>query len=146
MYLSYLLWGIKCITMLVIKMRVIKWGKGSLFVYVFKKYRFLLKNTGLWASKYRFVFPEVGMSDIDVFKLITHSTFWLSFVQCEKNLLNSLNKRWKLIYKGDNFDNFINLLWLSLCPRIMIWNQHALYALFKITIRSVFGWHDLIFI
>ena len=29
---------------------------------VFKKYRFLLKNTGLWASKYRFVFPEVGMS------------------------------------------------------------------------------------
>ena len=43
-------------------MRVIKWGKGSLFVYVFKKYRFLLKNTGLWASKYRFVFPEVGMS------------------------------------------------------------------------------------
>ena len=49
-------------TMLVIKMRVIKWGKGSLFVYVFKKYRFLLKNTGLWASKYRFVFPEVGMS------------------------------------------------------------------------------------
>ena len=45
-----------------IKMRVIKWGKGSLFVYVFKKYRFLLKNTGLWASKYRFVFPEVGMS------------------------------------------------------------------------------------
>ena len=52
----------KCITMLVIKMRVIKWGKGSLFVYVFKKYRFLLKNTGLWASKYRFVFPEVGMS------------------------------------------------------------------------------------
>ena len=52
----------KCITMLVIKIRVIKWGKGSLFVYVFKKYRFLLKNTGLWASKYRFVFPEVGMS------------------------------------------------------------------------------------
>ena len=51
-----------CETMLVIKMRVIKWGKGSLFVYVFKKYRFLLKNTGLWASKYRFVFPEVGMS------------------------------------------------------------------------------------
>ena len=50
------------IAMLVIKMRVIKWGKGSLFVYVFKKYRFLLKNTGLWASKYRFVFPEVGMS------------------------------------------------------------------------------------
>ena len=48
--------------MLVIKVRVIKWGKGSLFVYVFKKYRFLLKNTGLWASKYRFVFPEVGMS------------------------------------------------------------------------------------
>ena len=46
-------------------MRAIKWGKGSLFVYVFKKYRFLLKNTGLWASKYRFVFPEVGMSDID---------------------------------------------------------------------------------
>ena len=44
-------------------MRVIKWGKGSLFVYVFKKYRFLLKNTGLWASKYRFVFPEVGMSE-----------------------------------------------------------------------------------
>ena len=43
-------------------MRVIKWGKGSLFVYVFKKYRFLLKNTGLWASKYRFAFPEVGMS------------------------------------------------------------------------------------
>ena len=43
-------------------MRVIKWGKGSLFVYVFKKYRFLLKNTGLWASKYRFVFPEVGVS------------------------------------------------------------------------------------
>ena len=42
--------------------KVIKWGKGSLFVYVFKKYRFLLKNTGLWASKYRFVFPEVGMS------------------------------------------------------------------------------------
>ena len=32
-------------------------------MYVFKKYRFLLKNTGLWASKYRFVFPEVGMSD-----------------------------------------------------------------------------------
>ena len=31
-------------------------------MYVFKKYRFLLKNTGLWASKYRFVFPEVGMS------------------------------------------------------------------------------------
>ena len=30
-------------------------------MYVFKKYRFLLKNTGLWASKYRFVFPEVGM-------------------------------------------------------------------------------------
>ena len=46
-----------------IKMWVIKWGKGSLFVYVFKKYRFLLKNTGLWASKYRFVFPEVGMSE-----------------------------------------------------------------------------------
>ena len=41
-------------------------GKGSLFVYVFKKYRFLLKNTGLWASKYRFVFPEVGMSDTDI--------------------------------------------------------------------------------
>ena len=33
-------------------------------MYVFKKYRFLLKNTGLWASKYRFVFPEVGMSAI----------------------------------------------------------------------------------
>ena len=49
-------------SILVIKMRVIKWGKGSLFVYVLKKYRFLLKNTGLWASKYRFVFPEVGMS------------------------------------------------------------------------------------
>ena len=32
-------------------------------MYVFKKYRFLLNNTGLWASKYRFVFPEVGMSD-----------------------------------------------------------------------------------
>ena len=31
-------------------------------MYVFEKYRFLLKNTGLWASKYRFVFPEVGMS------------------------------------------------------------------------------------
>ena len=31
-------------------------------MYVFKKYRFLSKNTGLWASKYRFVFPEVGMS------------------------------------------------------------------------------------
>ena len=31
-------------------------------MYVFKKYRLLLKNTGLWASKYRFVFPEVGMS------------------------------------------------------------------------------------
>ena len=45
-------------------MRVIKWGKGSLFVYVFQKYRFLSKNTGLWASKYRFVFPEVGMSAI----------------------------------------------------------------------------------
>ena len=28
----------------------------------FKKYRCLLKNTSLWASKYRFVFPEVGMS------------------------------------------------------------------------------------
>ena len=42
-----------------------KWGKGSLFVYVFKKYRFLLKNTGLWASKYRFEFPEVGMSATD---------------------------------------------------------------------------------
>ena len=51
--------------MLVIKMRVIKCCKGSLFVYVFKKYRFLLKNTGLWASKYRFVFPEVGMSGYD---------------------------------------------------------------------------------
>ena len=49
--------------MLVIKMRFIKKGKGSLFVYVFKKYRFLLKNTSLWASKYRFVFPEVGMSE-----------------------------------------------------------------------------------
>ena len=35
-------------------------------MYVFKKYRFLLKNTGLWASKYRFVFPEVGMSDSEV--------------------------------------------------------------------------------
>ena len=34
-------------------------------MYVFKKYRFLLKNTGLWASKYRFVFPEVGMSGCD---------------------------------------------------------------------------------
>ena len=33
-------------------------------MYVFKKYRFLLKNTGLWASKYRFVFPEVGMSGV----------------------------------------------------------------------------------
>ena len=32
-------------------------------MHVLKKYRFLLKNTGLWASKYRFVFPEVGMSD-----------------------------------------------------------------------------------
>ena len=31
-------------------------------MYVFKQYRFLLQNTGLWASKYRFVFPEVGMS------------------------------------------------------------------------------------
>ena len=37
-------------------------NQSILFVYVFKKYRFLLKNTGLWASKYRFVFPEVGMS------------------------------------------------------------------------------------
>ena len=35
-------------------------------MYVFKKYRFLLKNTGLLASKYRFVFPEVGMSDARV--------------------------------------------------------------------------------
>ena len=35
-------------------------------MYVFKKYRFLLKNTGLWASKYRFVFPEVGMSVLEV--------------------------------------------------------------------------------
>ena len=34
-------------------------------MYVFKKYRFLLKRTGLWASKYRFVFPEVGMSAIE---------------------------------------------------------------------------------
>ena len=35
-------------------------------MYVFKKYRFLLKNTGLWASKYRFVFPGVGMSVDDI--------------------------------------------------------------------------------
>ena len=66
--------GIKCITMLVIKMRVIKWGKGSLFVYVFKKYRFLLKNTGLWASKYRFVFPEVGMSGMRTLWIDLH--YW----------------------------------------------------------------------
>ena len=33
-------------------------------MHVLKKYRFLLKNTGLWASKYRFVFPEVGMSEV----------------------------------------------------------------------------------
>ena len=35
-------------------------------MYVFKKYMFLLKNTGLWASKYRFVFPEVGMSGLPI--------------------------------------------------------------------------------
>ena len=39
-------------------------------MYVFKKYRFLLKNTGLWASKYRFVFPEVGMSVVHIQKTI----------------------------------------------------------------------------
>ena len=46
-------------------------------MYVFKKYRFLLENTGLWASKYRFVFPEVGMSDIGylLFDGIKPSTF-----------------------------------------------------------------------
>ena len=37
-------------------MRVIKWGKGSLFVYVFKKYRFV-------GFKIQVVFPEVGMSE-----------------------------------------------------------------------------------
>ena len=57
------------------KMRVIKWGKGSLFVCVFKKYRFLLKSTGLWASKYRFVFPEVGMSVIGI-DLALWPPFW----------------------------------------------------------------------
>ena len=81
---AYLLWGIKCITMLVIKMRVIKWGKGSLFVYVFKKYRFLLKNTGLWASKYRFVFPEVDMSG-NSFVLLTFLFFFPSFVIINKH-------------------------------------------------------------
>ena len=74
----------KIITMLVIKMRVIKWGKGSLFVYVFKKYRFLLKNTGLWASKYRFVFPEVCLTQaIKIQNFIPQDT--LSYIpECAK--------------------------------------------------------------
>ena len=41
-------------------------------MYVFKKYRFLLKNTGLWASEYRFVFPEVGMSVAVLYSLGDH--------------------------------------------------------------------------
>ena len=58
-----------------------KRGKGSLFVYAFKKYRFLLKNTGLWASKYRFVFPEVGMSGIvisdqSILIILTYQNLW----------------------------------------------------------------------
>ena len=44
-------------------------------MYVFKKYRFLLKNTGLWASKYRFVFPEVGMSVYANHDLTDHIIF-----------------------------------------------------------------------
>ena len=69
-------------------MQVIKWGKGSLFVYVFKKYRFLLKNTGLWASKYRFVFPEVGMSDISMLR---------GFKVGEKALLHNFQNKKGLI-------------------------------------------------
>ena len=69
-------------------MRVIKWGKGSLFVYVFKKYRFLLKNTGLWASKYRFVLPEVGMSVVLAvgicFSCWSIVTWWMKKARGEK--------------------------------------------------------------
>ena len=32
------------------------------FMHVFKKYRFLMKNTGFGVSEYSFVIPEVGMS------------------------------------------------------------------------------------
>ena len=44
-------------------------------LWTFKKYRFLLKNTGLWASKYRFVFPEVGMSVTNA-----QRTYWKDYI------------------------------------------------------------------
>ena len=44
----------------------------GLYIYIYiKKYRFLLKNTGLGASKYRFVIPQVGRS---VIRLLLFST------------------------------------------------------------------------